>query len=85
MIPASLSLTVTWAGCAKTADRIDVLFWVETPGDPGNVVLDGVSLPYGEEEGVQYGLCQITLVACSLEGNSIRPTPSVTVYVYIGT
>jgi len=32
MIPASVSLSVMRAGCAKTAERIDVLFGVETPG-----------------------------------------------------
>jgi len=32
--------SVTRAGCAKTAERIDVLFWVETPRDPRNDVLD---------------------------------------------
>jgi len=32
MIPASVSLFVMRAGCAKQAERIDVLFGVETPG-----------------------------------------------------
>jgi len=27
--------------CAKAAERIDVLFRVETAGDPRNVMLDG--------------------------------------------
>jgi len=26
--------------CAKTAERINVLFGVETPGEPRNIVLD---------------------------------------------
>jgi len=33
MIPASVSLPVTLASCAKTAERIDVLFGMEAPGD----------------------------------------------------
>jgi len=33
--------SVTRTGCAKMAERIDVLFGVETPGDPRNTVLDG--------------------------------------------
>jgi len=32
--------TVTWVGCANTAERINVLFSVETPRDPRNIVLD---------------------------------------------
>jgi len=34
----------TQAGCAKTAEWIDVLFVSETPGDPRNVVSDGVHI-----------------------------------------
>jgi len=30
-----------WLGCAKMAEWIDILFGVETPGDPRNIVLDG--------------------------------------------
>jgi len=30
----SLSYGLTQAGCAKTAERIDVLFVMKTPGDP---------------------------------------------------
>jgi len=32
-IAASVSFFVTRTGCAKKAERIDVLFGVETPGD----------------------------------------------------
>jgi len=53
------SVTVSYVGCAKTAERIDVLFGMETPGNPGNIVLDGVPIPY--DEGVQCGFCKITL------------------------
>jgi len=34
MIPASVSVSVTRENCAKTAERIDVLFGGETPGNP---------------------------------------------------
>jgi len=30
------------------------------PGDPRNIVLDGVATHHGEGEGVRCGLCQIT-------------------------
>jgi len=33
--------SVTRAGCAKTAERIDVLFGVKTHGDPKNIALHG--------------------------------------------
>jgi len=41
--PASVSLSVTRAGCAKTAKRIDVLFGADIHVDPRNTVpvLDG--------------------------------------------
>jgi len=45
MIPASVSLPVMQAGCAKTAEQIDVLFEVETPGDPIHIILDGGPYP----------------------------------------
>jgi len=32
------SLSVTWGDCAKTAEGIEVLFEVETPGDTRKVV-----------------------------------------------
>jgi len=35
----SVCVSVTRAGCAKTAERIDVLFRVETSGNPRNIVL----------------------------------------------
>jgi len=35
-----VSLSVTRSDCAKTAERIDVLFEVETPYDPRNTVAD---------------------------------------------
>jgi len=42
VILAFVSLSVTRADCAKMAERIDVLFLVETtPGGPRNIVLDG--------------------------------------------
>jgi len=39
-----VSLSVMWMGCAKTAEWIDVLFGVETLGDPGNIVETNFSL-----------------------------------------
>jgi len=33
-------LSVRWAGCAKTAEHIDVLFEVRDSGHPRHVVLD---------------------------------------------
>jgi len=38
-------LSVTQVGCEKTAERIDVLFEVETLGDPRNI-LPGGGGPY---------------------------------------
>jgi len=50
------------AGCAKSAERIDVLFWMETPGNPRNIVYMGVpdSITHGKGKGVRCGLCEIT-------------------------
>jgi len=36
---------VTRTGCAKTAERIDLLFRMETPGEPRNIVLNGGTHP----------------------------------------
>jgi len=48
----SPSLSVTRLRCAKTAERIDVLFGTDTPGDPRHTVLDGSLVTrYGEERG----------------------------------
>jgi len=44
---------------------IDVLFGVETPGDPRNIVLDVDPHLHGKVEGVWCGLCQITLATCA--------------------
>jgi len=61
---ASVCLSVCHAvGCAETAGRIEVLFGVETHGNPSYSVLDGVLIPHGD--GVRCGLRQITLAACS--------------------
>jgi len=75
IIPQSVSLSVMQAGCAKTAERIDVLFGAETTGDPRNIVLDGGSHPPRRWEGVRCGLCQITLATCLL--SSAHPSLSV--------
>jgi len=40
----SVCLSVTLVGYAKAAEQIDLLFGVEAPGDPRNVVLDGVCI-----------------------------------------
>jgi len=62
MIPSFVSLSVTRAGCAETAEQINFLFVVETPGAPRNIVLDGGLHPHGEGGGD----CQITLTSCWL-------------------
>jgi len=50
IIRASVSLAVCQGmGCARTAERMDALFGLETPGNG---------------EGVQCGSCQITLAIC---------------------
>jgi len=54
MIQAFVRLTVCLsrrrARCAKTAERIDVLFEVETPGYPRNIVSDGSPRPPRQRE-----------------------------------
>jgi len=37
--------SVIQAGCAKMTEWIDVLFGMETPGDPRNIVLDEAPHP----------------------------------------
>jgi len=37
--------------CAKTAERIDILFGMKTPGDPKSTELDEVSISHGEGRG----------------------------------
>jgi len=45
-MPASISQSVSHeGGCAKTAEWINILFCVEIPGDPRNIVLDRVPSP----------------------------------------
>jgi len=39
------------ASCAEMAEWIDVLFGMNIPGDPRNVVLDGGPYPHNEGEG----------------------------------
>jgi len=72
MIPTFICLFVTQTGCAKTAERIDVLFGVETSGDPISIVgpLDGVPYPTARRE-VRCGLRQITLATCPCSCNSV--------------
>jgi len=74
MRPIAVDVPVAWCGQSvcnvpahgKTAARIEVLFGVETLGDPRNIVLDGGLQPRGEGEAVRYGLCQITLSSVCL-------------------
>jgi len=66
IIPASASLSVNQAGCAKAAKRIEVLFGVETSGDPRNIVLDGGSPSHTARGKFRWSLCHITLTACLL-------------------
>jgi len=44
-VSMSVCLSVTRLHCAKTAERIEVLFGIETYGDPGHIVLDGGADP----------------------------------------
>jgi len=48
----SVCLSVTRLWCAETAERIEILFGVKTPGSPGNSLLDGGPDPprRGEEK-----------------------------------
>jgi len=49
----AVCLSVTEMGCAKMADQTDILFGVNTPGDPRNTVLDvglGVPIHYTKRE-----------------------------------
>jgi len=39
------------AACTKASERIEVLFEVQTLGDPRHIVLDGVLTPGGEGRG----------------------------------
>jgi len=50
-VSQSVSLSVTHVGCAKTAERIDVLFGLESPGDPRNILLHGGPHPPRQGEG----------------------------------
>jgi len=66
MILASVSLYDTRVGCAKTAERIDVLFGMETSGNRRNIDEKGERCPHPHSkwEGVRCGLRQITLTTC---------------------
>jgi len=46
-----LSCGPTWHHCAKTAEQIKILFGVNTPEGPRNILLDGVLIPHIEGEG----------------------------------
>jgi len=61
-IPASVCPSVLRVSCANTAERIDVLFGVETSGDSRNVDKWGSPSPR-RGEGVRCGLCQLSLVS----------------------
>jgi len=63
-------LAVTRLRCAKTAKRIELLLWVETPRHRRNVVLDWGCrfLPL-----TRRGLRQITLATCSADRRSEFP------------
>jgi len=37
--------SVVWVDCTKMAEQIDILFWVETPREPRNILLDVCSHP----------------------------------------
>jgi len=53
----------TWLRCANTAERIEVLLVVETPGDLRNIALDG-SPDFPSR--IRCGLHRFTLVVCML-------------------
>jgi len=61
---AIVSLSVMWVGYVWMAEGINILFGVETPGDPRNIVLDGVPIPLFRRGVVGCDLCQITLTTC---------------------
>jgi len=69
MIPKRGRLSVCHAGgCAKTAERIEVLLGVNTLGR--NVVLNGgKSDPLGKGRRIRCGLRQITLSTCLVQCN----------------
>jgi len=50
MIPEFVSLYVAWTDRANAAERIDVLFGVQTPGNPRNAVIDRVPPPTARGE-----------------------------------
>jgi len=55
------------ARCAKTAERIDILFGVETPrvlGPEEHYIRCESQSPHGEGRGIRRGLRQITLSTC---------------------
>jgi len=56
-----LSRGLTWLHCVKMAERIKMLFGMNTLGGPRNIVLDGALIPPQREEGIRCSLRQSTL------------------------
>jgi len=62
-VTASLSVSSSAVNClhsARMAERIKVLFWVETLGVPRNIVIDGVPIPHG----FNLALAKLLLATC---------------------
>jgi len=60
-----LSRSSTRLHCVKTAERINILFGVNTLGGLRNIVLDrGTDPPTARERVIRCTLCQITLASC---------------------
>jgi len=76
MMPASVSLSVTPAGCAKTAERIDVLFGLETLGNPRHIALDGGHHPTPRTDSRIIDHNSPHLMYYPGGGCSVRPLPN---------
>jgi len=64
MLAWCVSLSDCYAAhLCKTAERIEVLFGLETLGDQRHIVLDGSRDPHTLRR-IRCGLCQITLASC---------------------
>jgi len=61
---ASVSQSVTREECAKTVQRIEVLFGMKTLRNLRNTVLNRGLHPHNWGERIRCGLCQITLATC---------------------
>lgn len=60
----SVSLSVMWQCCAKLAERIKVLFRVETLANPRHIVLDRHTTARGPVCGKNFALCKLEEDCC---------------------